>query len=65
VTDDATEVLRLAAECDPSLDRTHWQNLDGLNVDVVGVVFPEETRWRTVSDGWIFIVRSKGLRRGA
>ena len=26
---------------------------------------PEETRWRTVSDGWIFIVRSKGVRRGA
>ena len=65
VMDDAAEVFRLAAECDPSLDRPHWQSLNGLNVDVLGVVFPEETRWRTNSDGWIFVVRSKGVRRGA
>lgn len=28
------------------------------NVDVIGVLFPEETRWRETGDSWMFIVRT-------
>jgi molybdopterin/thiamine biosynthesis adenylyltransferase len=32
-------------------------SLGKVNVDVTGVVFPEELRWREFGDGWIFLVR--------
>jgi molybdopterin/thiamine biosynthesis adenylyltransferase len=28
------------------------------NIDVIGILFPEETKWREKGDGWIFIVRT-------
>ncbi len=36
----------------------HW------HIDVLGVLFPEETAWRETGDGWIFVVRVKDDRDG-
>ncbi len=63
-TNDPIEVLNLAVEVDSSLQQSHWQNVNGLSVDVVGLVFPEETTWRTTTESWLFMVRSKGALGG-
>jgi len=39
--------------------RQKWQLLDGFRCDLIGVVFPEEHRWRSdKSDGWVFAART-------
>lgn len=53
------------AETLPGLDRSleelqlAWRRINGTEtgVDIVGVLFPEEVRWRESTDGWIFLVR--------
>lgn len=44
---------------DRGLEREAWQPFDGFRYDVVGVVFPEEHRWRSdKTDGWVFATRA-------
>ena len=53
--------LFLAELCklDKRFEQEHWQSIDGYRYDVVGVVFPEEHRWRSVkADGWVFVTRA-------
>lgn len=42
---------------DPRIADPRWQPLGGRQVDVVAVVFPEETRWRQTGQGWVFLER--------
>jgi molybdopterin/thiamine biosynthesis adenylyltransferase len=46
-----------------------WQRFGNSEIDVIGVLLPEEVGWRDVHDGWIFVVRIrqdqvKGFRPG-
>lgn len=45
-----------------SLERPLWHPVKGWRMDVTGVVFPEEVRWRKNSDGWAFVVRAEELK---
>lgn len=51
-------VLDAAVQADPVLARPVWKQLNGRLVDVIGVVFPEETAWRQTGLGWLFHVRT-------
>lgn len=42
---------------DSSLSNPQWKTVNNAQIDVIGVVFPEENSWRKNSDGWIFAVR--------
>lgn len=56
-------------ECDPSqffkqvvmarqdLAHPRWTKLNGLRYDLIGVLFPEEVRWRETGNGWVFLLR--------
>jgi hypothetical protein len=46
---------------DPLLRQPRWRSVNARNYDVVGVLFPEEQRWREQGDGWVFAVRSRPL----
>lgn len=43
----------------PHLTQGLWQKNGEVRIDVIGVVFPEEVRWRDTADGWVFSVRIK------
>lgn len=53
------------AETLPGLDRSleelrlEWRTINGteMGIDIVGVLFPEEVRWRESTDGWVFLIR--------
>jgi molybdopterin/thiamine biosynthesis adenylyltransferase len=59
------EVLSSAVSVDPALRRPIWKQLNGHLVDIVGIVFPEETGWRQGGSGWLFHVRTKEGPQGA
>jgi hypothetical protein len=42
----------------PRLSQPKWKQYKGKNHDLVGVIFPEEQRWREQGNGWVFAVRS-------
>lgn len=47
----------------PELARPEWRFVRGWKLDVIGVVFPEEMKWRQESgDGWAFLVRGEELK---
>lgn len=48
----------------PFLREPLWQMGEGRQVDIVGLVFAEETAWRCRADGWVFIVRTRKMKRG-
>lgn len=50
--------------CDPRILTTMWQPVGKRQVDIVGVLFPEETAVRQTGDGWVFLerVRDRGNR---
>ncbi len=50
------DILAEAVSKDKRLGSKPLQN--SFNVDVIGILFPEETQWREKGDGWIFIVRT-------
>ncbi len=52
-----------AAQMEPSLRQFQWQRVGRRFVEIVGVVFPEEVRWRETGDGWLFLVSLGGPRR--
>jgi molybdopterin/thiamine biosynthesis adenylyltransferase len=66
----AVSILKEAKALNQSLSDPHWCSAFQEKVDVVGIVYPEETQWRTRSDGWLFILRVQhkhvraGFRRG-
>jgi hypothetical protein len=60
----AKDVVELAVAQEPTLAVPQWQAVGNLKVDVVAIVFPEETQWRTTTDGWVFICRTKGAFGG-
>ena len=50
------------AKRDGRLARPSWQTINSVRLDVIGVVFPEETGWRRTGDGWVFLVRAEELQ---
>lgn len=42
---------------DSSLSNPQYKTVSQAQMDVIGVVFPEENSWRKKSDGWVFAVR--------
>lgn len=50
------EILAEAVQRDKRLGGKPYSN--SYNVDVIGILFPEETEWRENGDGWLFIVRT-------
>jgi molybdopterin/thiamine biosynthesis adenylyltransferase len=60
---DPAQFLKLLRDQEPELLNPLWQNVDNFQFDVIGVVFGEETQWRTISDGWVFLVQVKNLNK--
>jgi ThiF family protein/E2/UBC family protein B len=60
----AKEFLDEAVQATAANLAPRWQALDEQRVDFVGVVFPEELKWRQHADGWMFIVRRPEARAG-
>nr|MBA3779979.1 hypothetical protein [Chloroflexota bacterium] len=52
-------VLRRLIELHPDAARPLWARVGQFDIDVVGIVFPEEIAWRTSGDGWVFVVRTR------
>jgi molybdopterin/thiamine biosynthesis adenylyltransferase len=48
----------------PSLAKPIWQTVGDSQIDVVGVIFPEEVSWRRTADGWVFVVRIRRDLKG-
>jgi len=51
------DFLKAIASIDNRLFTSQWRRVDNGQVDIVGVVFPEETQWRQTGDGWVFLLR--------
>jgi molybdopterin/thiamine biosynthesis adenylyltransferase len=49
---------------DNSLRQPRWRSVNSKNYDIVGVLFPEEHRWRQQGDGWVFAIREKAYGGG-
>lgn len=49
---------------DANILSPRWQRAGNSQVDIVGVIFPEEVSRRRTGDGWIFIVRVRVDRKG-
>ncbi len=49
---------------DDRLREPKWRAVGDSELDVIGVIFPEETRWRGGQDGWVFVVRVRRDRKG-
>jgi molybdopterin/thiamine biosynthesis adenylyltransferase len=52
-----------------SLQGSHWQRFGDVEIDVIGILFPEENGWRAMHDGWLFVFRirqdnARGFRPG-
>jgi hypothetical protein len=45
------------SEQNSRLRNPKWKVMTGVNMDVVGVLFPEEHGWRESAEGWVFGVR--------
>jgi len=44
---------------DKQFETPSWNLIDGFRCDIIGVVFPEEHRWRSdAQDGWVFAART-------
>lgn len=43
----------------PDAARPRWVTVGKVDVDVIGILFPEEVAWRAASDGWVFVVRTR------
>lgn len=43
----------------PDAARPQWTQVGDSEIDVIGLVFPEEVAWRQEGDGWLFVVRSR------
>lgn len=56
------EILKVLKELDRRLDEPRWKTAFGKEIDVIGVLYPEETAWRATGNGWLFVVRQ--LRPG-
>jgi molybdopterin/thiamine biosynthesis adenylyltransferase len=56
-SNDIKSIFEEAVSKDNRLKNPLNNQLGQLNVDVIGILFPEETKWRENGDGWIFIVR--------
>ncbi len=41
-----------------------WQRIGNSQIDITGVLFPEQVSYRTLGDGWIFLVRFRVERKG-
>jgi hypothetical protein len=51
--------FRLFAQ-EQALRKRKWHHLGRRQVELIGVVFPEEVAWRQTADGWIFLLITKG-----
>ena len=54
---DGPSMIQSLSQHAPELAKPHWQNVHGLRLDVVGVVFPEEIRQGQFEDAWLAVVR--------
>jgi len=56
---DLSDIFQEALKLDSRLKNPLNNRIGELdNVDVIGILFPEETKWRETGDGWFFIVRT-------
>jgi hypothetical protein len=54
----AGAILDAARALLPNLADPRWYSASLQDeIDIVGIIYPEETRWRTQSDGWLFVLR--------
>ncbi|MDA8348817.1 MAG: ThiF family adenylyltransferase [Pseudomonadota bacterium] len=58
------EFFRALVAQNPGLAKRPLKQIGHWRIDVVGVLFPEETAWREIGDGWVFVVRVKDHRDG-
>lgn len=65
---DHRNVLKKLTEKNKHLSRTYYQgikdifrneNIESFQIDLIGVIFPEEVAYRKTKDGWIFLLRRK------
>jgi len=64
VTLQAEDFFRALVAEHPDLAKRPLKQLGHWHIDVVGVLFPEETSWRETGEGWAFLVRVKDARDG-
>ena len=62
--EDPARFLQAVSREHPDLRSPRWQRLGEYQIDVAGVIFPEETAWRTAREGWLFVVRVAQNRHG-
>lgn len=51
------EIFKEICETDRALFNPDTKNIKSQRIDVVGILFPEETQWRGIGDGWLFFCR--------
>lgn len=51
------EIFKEICEVNKSLFNPDKKNTKPHGIDIVGILFPEETRWRGFGDGWLFLCR--------
>lgn len=62
--DDGDAFLNKLFEQHPSLRKKKLQKASSGFVDVIGVVYPEESEWRKRSDSWMFVLRADSIASG-
>ncbi len=62
---DAESILRAAGQARPELQSPEWQRIapEGDELDVIALVYPEETGYRTNGEGCAFVVRFRRRER--
>lgn len=54
---DASKFFDALVSRNPQLAAPWWRTMKDGRIDVIGILFPEEVRWRETGDGWVFLVR--------
>lgn len=60
VSDLAKDLWDAAANEDPT-EPPKQKLADGRTIQIRAIVFPEEVKWRSRGDGWVFVVRQPGV----
>jgi hypothetical protein len=53
----AEKIFENVKKIDVSLSEPRWYPVSQEQIDVIGVLYPEETQWRSRSNGWLFLIR--------
>jgi molybdopterin/thiamine biosynthesis adenylyltransferase len=55
----AEAILVEAAKLEPRLADARWQNIFQRQLDIIAILYPEETGWRTRGLGWLFVLKAE------